>query len=113
LVDADDVAFRTVATPPVGLVRLDVPGGDDRSDAAAQVAGTLPAALAGKLTSITAPTPESVTLHLSDGRTVLWGGTDRSADKARLLAVLIGRPGSYFDLSDPSEVLSRGSTDSK
>jgi cell division protein FtsQ len=51
-----------------------------------------------------------VTLTLNDGRTVLWGGTDRSADKARLLSALLGQPGRYFDLSDPSSVISRGTS---
>ena len=59
------------------------------------------------LSSVSAPSQESVTLTLRDGRTVLWGGTDRSADKARLLSVLLGQPGRYFDLSDPSAVTSR------
>jgi hypothetical protein len=38
---------------------------------------------------------------------VLWGGVERSADKARLLSVLLGQPGRFFDLSDPSTVISR------
>ncbi len=108
LVDRDDVAFHTVKSAPAGLPRLLVPGDDARSGAAAQVAGTLPPQVAGKVGSISAPSEESVTLTLTDGRTVLWGGTDRSADKAKLLPVLIAQPGTYFDLSDPSAVISRG-----
>lgn len=112
VLDRDDVAFRSSKTPPKGLPRIDVSGGaplnSDRMDAAATVAGSLPAALARKVALITAPTPESVTLRLSDGRTVLWGGTDHSADKAKLLPALITQPGTYFDLSDPTSVISRG-----
>lgn len=108
VLDRDDVVFRTSKTPPKGLPRIDVSGGADRTSAAATVAGSLPAALARKVALITAPTPESVTLRLSDGRTVLWGGTDHSADKAKLLPALITQLGTYFDLSDPTLVISRG-----
>jgi cell division protein FtsQ len=108
LVDRDNVAFRTVASAPAHLPRLVVPADGAPSMAAAAVAGALPGKILKSLSSISAPSEESVTLTLRDGRTVLWGGTDRSADKARLLSVLLGRPGRYFDLSDPSAVTSRG-----
>ncbi|MEO6502267.1 MAG: FtsQ-type POTRA domain-containing protein [Jatrophihabitantaceae bacterium] len=107
LIDRDDVAFRAVKSPPAGLPRLLVTGSGASSAAAALVAGTLPATIGKTLGSISAPSEESITLTLRDGRTVLWGGVDRSADKARLLSVLLGQPGRYFDLSDPSAVISR------
>lgn len=107
LVDRDNVAFRTVKSAPADLPRLLVPGSGLPSAAAALVAGTLPAHVLKTLSSISAPSDESVTLTLRDGRTVLWGGVDRSAEKARLLSVLLGRPGRYFDLSDPGAVISR------
>jgi cell division protein FtsQ len=107
LVDRDDVAFRTVSAAPKNLPRLLVPATGAPSAAAALVAGALPAKLASLLSAISAPSEESVTLTLRDGRSVLWGGTDRSSDKARLLSVLLGQPGRYFDLSDPSAVTSR------
>jgi cell division protein FtsQ len=108
LVDQDNVAFRTVASAPARLPRLVVPAEGAPAAAVATVAGALPAKILRSLKSISAPSEESVTLTLRDGRTVLWGGTDRSADKARLLTALLGRPGRYFDLSDPSAVTSRG-----
>jgi cell division protein FtsQ len=107
LVDRDNVAFRSVAAAPAGLPRLLVPAAGPSSTAAAAVAGALPGRILKTLSSISAPSPESVTLTLRDGRVVLWGGTDRSTDKARLLTALLGQPGRYFDLSDPSAVTSR------
>jgi cell division protein FtsQ len=107
LVDRDNVAFRAVKAAPAGLPRLLAPETGAPSDAAALVAGTLPAKIGKTLTSISAPSEESITLTLRDGRTVLWGGVERSADKARLLSVLLGQPGRYFDLSDPTSVISR------
>lgn len=107
LVDRDDVAFRTVPAAPKNLPRLLVPASGAPSAAAALVAGTLPASVVKLLSAVSAPSEESVTLMLRDGRSVLWGGSDRSSEKARLLSVLLGQPGRYFDLSDPSAVTSR------
>lgn len=107
LVDRDDVAFRTVGSAPKGLPRLVVPATGGPSTAAAEVAGALPATILRSLSSISAPSEESVTLTLRDGRLVLWGGIDRSSDKARLLTALLGQRGRFFDLSDPSAVISR------
>jgi cell division protein FtsQ len=108
LVDRDNVAFRTVTSAPANLPRLLVPESGLPSAAAALVASTLPAKVLKTLSTVSAPSDESVTLNLRDGRTVLWGGTDRSAEKARLLSALLAQPGRYFDLSDPSAVTSRG-----
>ena len=107
LIDRNNVEFRTVKKAPAGLPQLELTADQDRSAAAATVAGALPAGFGKDVTLITAPSPESVALKLTDGRVVLWGGTDRDADKARLLPVLLKQPGDYFDLSDPSSVISR------
>ncbi|MDQ1751204.1 MAG: cell division protein FtsQ [Pseudonocardiales bacterium] len=106
LLDAGGVAFRTVSTAPRGLPELsaaDVALGN----AAAAVAGSLSSAVAGQVRTVTAGSSESITLTLRDGRTVLWGGTDRNADKAKLLPAILGQPGRYFDVSDPDTVISR------
>lgn len=108
-VDADNVEFRRVAVAPKGLPRLEAVGDPARSAAVAAVAGALPRAVVATVATIAAPSAESVTLTLTDGRIVLWGGTDREADKARLLPALLSQPGGYFDLSDPSAVISRSS----
>jgi len=43
-------------------------------------------------------------LHLRDGRTVLWGSAERSADKAQVLPALLARAGTTFDVSNPDVV---------
>lgn len=108
LVDADDVAFATVAKAPALLPQLQISGDPTLSAAAATVAGSLTPAFREVVARIAAPTTQTITLTLTDGRTVLWGGTDRSAEKAKLLPVLVHQPGTYFDVSDPSSVISRG-----
>lgn len=108
LVDAADVEFATVPHAPPGLPELAGTGDRARSLAAATVAAALPVGFAGAVAQIAVPTLQSITLTLTDGRTVLWGGTDRSAEKAKLVPVLVHQPGRYFDVSDPSSVISRG-----
>jgi cell division protein FtsQ len=48
-----------------------------------------------------------VTLRLHDGKTVVWGGTDRAAVKARELAILMRDRARYFDVSAPGTVVTR------
>ncbi|MDQ1733220.1 MAG: cell division protein FtsQ [Pseudonocardiales bacterium] len=107
-VDAGNVEFRKLAGPPRGLPQLGASGGPDADTAVAAVAAALTPGLRPLVATVSASTPESVTLRLADGRTVLWGGTDRNADKAKLLSVLLKQPGTYFDISDPDTVISRG-----
>jgi len=109
LVDVDDVLFRIESKPPAGLPQLATaqPGQADQAAAVATVAGALPPELARKVSLISAASTESVTLRLFDGRLVFWGGTDRGADKARLMTALLRQPGHYYDISDPSTVISR------
>ncbi|HEX4728331.1 MAG TPA: FtsQ-type POTRA domain-containing protein [Jatrophihabitans sp.] len=109
LVDADNVQFRIQSKPPAGLPQLAtaLPGQTDQAAAMATVAGALPAELARRVSLISAASTESVTLRLFDGRVVFWGGTDRGADKARLMTALLRQPGHYYDISDPSTVISR------
>jgi cell division protein FtsQ len=111
LVDADNVQFRTEARPPAGLPQLATTGESaadpELAAAVATVAGALPPALARRVSLISTASTESITLRLFDGRIVLWGGTDRGADKAKLMAALLRQPGRYYDISDPSSVISR------
>jgi cell division protein FtsQ len=114
LVDVDNNTFRDVSHVPSRLPKLQTSGGEvpdaARNSAQAVVAAALPGTVARTVALIVAPTPESVILTLTDGRTVLWGGTDRGAEKARLLPILLKQRGTYFDLSDPDSVISREGT---
>lgn len=104
LVDVTGRQFRSVATPPRGLPRFDVPAGvpgEAPARAVAVVAGALPATVRAALASIQASDPSAVTLNLSDRRVVRWGSVERSDTKGAVLVALLGRPGSVFDVSDP------------
>jgi cell division protein FtsQ len=82
------------ATAPVTSLR-----GDPDLSAAATVLAGLPAQLRGSVKSVTAPSPDQVTLQLSGGMTVVWGDTDRTAAKAQELTALERTGSHYYDVS--------------
>ncbi|MDT4912278.1 MAG: cell division protein FtsQ [Pseudonocardiales bacterium] len=110
LVDRTGAQYRTVAAAPSGLPRFAVPvGASARSTAraVAAVAAALPGAVRSEVRSIEALSPSSITLVLSRGRVVQWGSATRTADKARLLPVLLKRGSSQIDLTDPDQPFTR------
>lgn len=76
--------------------------GDPDVSAAAAVVGQLPAWLRSSVTLVTAPSPGQVTLKLSSGVTVVWGGPDDASAKARELAILMQTHARYYDVSSPA-----------
>jgi len=103
LFDKDGVDFAT-APPPPGLAYIDVdhPGPNDPpTRAALQVMTSLSPDVVGQVSRIAAPSVASITLTLTDGRTVLWGTTDRTDEKAEKLGALLTQPGHTYDVSSP------------
>jgi len=82
------------------------PGAAPRA-AGAPVSGSLPAAIAKRVAEVRVRTVDTVSLSLRDGRTVRWGSVDGSADKARVLAVLLGQQASFIDVSVPGRPVIR------
>ena len=113
LVDADGVVVRWAARRPADLPLYPTAAplaslrGDPDLSAAAAVLGELPARLRHSVDSVTAPSPDQVTVRLAGGITVLWGGTDRAGAKAQELTVLMGTHGNYYDVSAPGTVLTK------
>ncbi len=87
----DEVARRAAADPP----RTPLGAG-------AAVAATLPAGLLDQLVAIEANGPMEVRLVLTDGRVIVWGGPELAPEKARVLELLLGQPGSRYDVTVPS-----------
>lgn len=103
LFDRDGVDFATEPPPP-SLPYLDVehPGPNDPpTRAALEVLTALQPDIAAQVARVAAPSVASVTLTLTDGRTVVWGTTDRTDEKAQKLIALLTRPGRTIDLSSP------------
>jgi len=109
LVDPDGVVFQRVpARPKLPLLDLpDVSPGSPPARAALAAVTALPPRLLAGVAAVRAATPEQVTLTLTDGRTVFWGGGEDSAAKASVLGALLRRPGRHYDVSTPSVVTVR------
>jgi cell division protein FtsQ len=108
LIDANGVVVQPAASRPPGLpvytttAAVSSLRGDPDVSAAAAVVGALPARLRSSVTSVTAPSPDQVTLQLTGGVTVVWGDADDAAAKARELAVLMQTHARYYDVSSPA-----------
>jgi cell division protein FtsQ len=113
LVDRNGVQYEKVDTAPAGLPRFALPTGPASSVAQAAgqavtvVAAALSPAVLAQLNQISADNPQSITLALRDGRTVVWGSDDRSRQKAALLPALLAQAGTHFDLSNLDLVVVR------
>lgn len=79
-------------------------GDDSAKLAALVVVHGLSPALAGIVESVAAPTVDEITLKIRGGVTVMWGGTDDSDQKARVLQALLGHLGGdkWVDLRSAS-----------
>ncbi|HYB37179.1 MAG TPA: cell division protein FtsQ/DivIB [Mycobacterium sp.] len=103
LYDRDGVDFATAPPPPsLPYIDVDNPGpADPATKAALAVLTALRPEVAGQVGRIAAPSVASITLTLADGRTVIWGTTDRTEEKAEKLAALLTQPGRTYDVSSP------------
>jgi cell division protein FtsQ len=108
LIDADGVIVQSAATRPASLPLFTTTAaasslrGDPDVAAAAAVLGELPASLRSSVASVIAPSPDQVTLSLGSGVTIVWGGADDAAAKARELAILMRTRARSYDVSSPA-----------
>jgi cell division protein FtsQ len=111
LVDRDGVSVLWAAHRPAGLPLYLTPDtiaslpGDPDVAAAAAVFDEFPVKLRHLVASITAPSPDQVTLQLSNGVTVLWGSAGDAWAKAKELALLMRTHAHYYDVSAPGTVM--------
>jgi cell division protein FtsQ len=118
LVDAEGVLFDTVTgAPPAGVVPLDVPTpgpGDPTTMAVLAAVEGLPSGFRPNVASAAATTPDDITLTLTDGTLVRWGGPEASGRKGAALAALAEQladgdlePADMIDVSTPKAVVLR------
>jgi len=88
------------ATAPVTLL-----SGDPDLGAAATVLGELPAQLRRSVESVTAPSPDQVTMQLAGGITIVWGSTGQASAKSEELTVLMRTHSHYYDVSAQGTVV--------
>ncbi|GAA2790852.1 cell division protein FtsQ/DivIB [Kribbella solani] len=110
LVDATGSSYRTVPDRPAGLPEAKVTGvrRDVTIHSVVTVSAALPDTLRSQVGSITATSPDSITLNLSSGVKVVWGSADNSAQKAGVLSVLMKRQAKVYDVSAPDLPVTKG-----
>lgn len=115
LVDPAGVTIERAAERAGGVPLMEFPDGDDGGrafDAAVSVLLALPADLLPQVDVVSARTADDVTLRLTGvGQSVVWGSSEDSERKARLLAALRANtdpelPGE-FDVSAPGNGIFR------
>jgi cell division protein FtsQ len=115
LVDPAGVTVESSAERVVGLPLIDLGTASIKDPAyrsVVRVLLSLPPDLLGRVDTITATTNDDVTFVLAGGgQSVVWGSSDRSAYKARVLAALIAtqNPAAQleYDVSAPDSVVVR------
>ena len=107
LIDQSGVVVRSVRTQPAGMpvfqarVAPDALRGNPGVAAAVTVLHELPASLAKSVAAVAAPSAQSVKLGLSNGITIVWGGSGEARQKAAELAILMRTHARYYDVSAP------------
>lgn len=109
LVDAAGVALSTTPDQPPGQPLIDARGGieSDAFESIGLVVRSLAADVRPALAQVRATTVDDVTLTLTSGVTVMWGGPDDSAIKSRTLSTLMAQnpDARSFDVSSTGAVV--------
>ncbi|MEU7583428.1 FtsQ-type POTRA domain-containing protein [Streptomyces sp. NPDC041068] len=123
-VDAEGVRFATVERAPKGVPHLELTpdqesgaaslrrfGTDRLLREAVRVAGDLPESVAHRTRNVKVRSYDSISLELSDGRTVAWGSGEKGRAKADALTALMkaAPKARHFDVSVPTAPASAGS----
>ena len=110
LVDATGTAFKTVSDRPDGLPEARVTGTrrDVTIRSVVTVSAALPDDVRAETSSISAASPDSITLNLPSGVKVVWGSSDDSERKAEVLNVLMKRKAKVYDVSAPDLPVTKG-----
>ena len=114
LVDAFGVNVRDAAKRPPGLPLLTVntDSGTLRNSpavrAAAAVLAELPPRAARQVRGVTTGGPNDVSVKLSNGAIVIWGGAERGSFKAAELQILMRRHARVYDVSGVGTAVTKG-----
>ncbi|MGH3715478.1 MAG: cell division protein FtsQ/DivIB [Micromonosporaceae bacterium] len=110
VLDASGVVFHSVGKrpPELPLVELTRPGPKDPvTRDALRVLAALTPQLRTVLVKLVAPSTTRIALHLTKGRTVLWGDAEHSVRKAQAATALLKRNPRVIDVSAPDVVTTR------
>lgn len=103
--DAEGVVFNTFKRAPQGLPLVKAESGVDSEALAegAAVVGALPDEIAGKVEYAEVVSVDQITLRLRDGRTVVWGSSEQSGEKAEVLEAMLRFKAQVYDVSVPGQ----------
>jgi cell division protein FtsQ len=110
LVDATGTTFKRLPDRPAGLPEAKVTGirREVTIRSVVTVSAALPDNLRSRVESISAQSPDSITLNLGSGVKVVWGSSDDSERKAGVLSVLMKRKAKVYDVSAPDLPVTKG-----
>jgi cell division protein FtsQ len=97
----------TLALPP-GVTSMAGLRGSPAVYAAARVMQEVPHWIARSVIAVQVPSATEVTLRLTHGVGIVWGGTDRAAAKAKELSVLMRTHARTYDVSAPGTAVTSG-----
>ncbi|MFT4265323.1 MAG: FtsQ-type POTRA domain-containing protein [Nocardioides sp.] len=103
--DKDGVVFGSYKKAPGDLPLVETPAGTDQRALreAASVVAALPPEIAKITDHVEVRTVDEISLALTKGRTVQWGSSADSAQKAQVLLALLDHPASVYDVSVPGQ----------
>lgn len=101
LLDHEGVVVATSTAPPTSLPTLTDAGSPAASMNAATVLQALPAKLGSQVASVSAVSSEAISVHLRDGRTIVWGSASDSDQKNRVLSALLSVKARVYDVTVP------------
>ena len=109
--DGDGVIFRDYQRAPsdLPLVKMSAKTRSDALAESAEVVAALPVDLARRVDFVEVKTVDTISLSLRRGRTIFWGSADDSADKARVIDVLLeaAPKATTYDVSVPGQPTTR------
>lgn len=108
LLDHEGVVVASAAAPPGALPTLTDASSPAAGATAATVLPALPAKLGSQVASVSAVSSESISVHLRDGRTIVWGSASETDKKARVLQALLSVRARVYDVSAPDSPTTSG-----
>lgn len=101
MVDDEGVVVSSASSLPTGITKVDAPKSPALVTSAAEVVAALPNDVRSSIASIRVTSREAITLTTSKKQTILWGSSDDTPQKARVLTVLLHQKARLYDVSAP------------
>jgi cell division protein FtsQ len=103
--DEEGVVFGNYDRAPKGLPRVRAESGVNAEALAegAAVVAALPDEIAAKVDHAEVVSVDRITLLLRDGREVVWGSAEQSAEKAEVLTAMLTHDARVYDVSVPGQ----------